>query len=86
MFLQLLLSKNFLSVKKTKDVTWDELRPMVISHLNDYFEKNNEPILKENKIQPNKSSNKKDKLEYLLSAIYKIKNVHSCRRWRSQWF
>ena len=35
-----LLSKNFLSVKKTKDVTWDELKPMVISHLNDYFEKN----------------------------------------------
>ena len=37
----ILLSKNFLSVKKTKDVTWNELKPMVISHLNDYFEKNN---------------------------------------------
>ena len=23
------------------------LKPMVISHINDYFEKNNEPILKE---------------------------------------
>ena len=43
-----LLSKNFLSVKKTEDVTWNELKPMVISHLNDYFEKNDEPILKEN--------------------------------------
>ena len=43
-----LLSKNFLSVKKTDDVTWDELKPMVISHLNHYFEKNDEPILKEN--------------------------------------
>ena len=42
----ILLSKNFLSVKKTKDVTWNELKPMVISHLNDYFEKNKEPILK----------------------------------------
>ena len=30
---------------------------MVISHLNDYFEKNNEPILKDNKIQPNKLNN-----------------------------
>ena len=50
-----LLSKNFLSVKKTKDVTWNELKPMVISHLNDYFEKNNEPILKNNEIQPNNS-------------------------------
>ena len=42
-----LLSEKFLSVKKTKEVTWDELKPMIISHLNDYFEKNNEPILKE---------------------------------------
>ena len=50
----ILLSKNFLSVKKTKDVTWNELKPMVISHLNDYFEKNNEPILKDSQIQLNK--------------------------------
>ena len=42
----ILLSEKFLSVKKTKDVSWNELKPMVISHLNDYFEKNNEPILK----------------------------------------
>ena len=44
-----LLSKNFLSVKKTENISWDELKPMVISHLNHYFEKNNEPILKGNK-------------------------------------
>ena len=43
-----LLSKNFLSVKKTDDVSWNELKPMIISHLNHYFEKNDEPILKEN--------------------------------------
>ena len=43
-----LLSKNFISVKKTDDVTWNELKPMVISHLNHYFEKHDEPILKEN--------------------------------------
>ena len=42
----ILLSEKFLSVKKTKEVSWNELKPMVISHLNDYFEKNNEPILK----------------------------------------
>ena len=35
-----LLSKNFLSVKKTEDVSWNELKPMVISHLNHYFENN----------------------------------------------
>ena len=45
----ILLSEKFLSVKKTKEVSWNELKPMVISHLNDYFEKNKEPILKESK-------------------------------------
>ena len=43
-----LLSKNFLSVKKREDVSWNDLKPMIISHLNHYFETNNEPILKEN--------------------------------------
>ena len=46
----ILLSKNFISVKKNKDVSWDELKPMVISHLNDYFQKSDEPILKEKKL------------------------------------
>jgi Fe-S cluster biogenesis protein NfuA len=41
----ILLSKNFLSVKKTKEASWEELKPMVISHLNDYFQNNKEPIL-----------------------------------------
>ena len=41
-----LLSENFLSVKKTDETSWDELKPIVISHLNDYFQNNNEPILK----------------------------------------
>ena len=45
----ILLSEKFLSVKKTKDVPWSELKPMVISHLNHYFENNSEPILKETK-------------------------------------
>ena len=44
-----LLSKNFISVKKTDEVSWSDLKPMVISHLNHYFENNNEPILKEKK-------------------------------------
>jgi len=53
-----LLSKNFLSVKKTKETSWNELKPMVISHLNDYFEKNDEPILKnENKTANTTNSN-----------------------------
>ena len=45
----ILLSEKFLSVKKTREASWNELKPMVISHLNDYFEKNDEPILRESK-------------------------------------
>ena len=53
----ILLSKNFLSVKKTKEASWEELKPMVISHLNDYFEKNKEPILEDKSIDNNVNSN-----------------------------
>ena len=44
-----LLAKNFISVKKEENVSWDELKPMIISHINHYFEKNSGPILTENK-------------------------------------
>ena len=64
----ILLSKNFLSVKKTKEITWNELKPMVISHLNHYFENNNDPILKDEK------QNKKDEHESD-ETIQKIKEV-----------
>jgi len=42
-----LLADNFLSVKKNKEISWDVLKPTVISHMNDYFEKNDKPILNE---------------------------------------
>ena len=44
-----LLADNFLSVKKNKEISWDVLKPTVISHMNDYFEKNDKPILDEKK-------------------------------------
>ena len=51
-----LISKNFMSVKKDDKTSWDILKPSIISSINDYFEKNNKPmILKENvtpKIKP----------------------------------
>ena len=67
-----LLSKNFLSVKKTKDATWNELKPMVISHLNDYFDKNKEPILSDNKIQP-KKANSGDEIENKIIEVLDTK-------------
>ena len=66
-----LLSKNFLSVKKTDDVTWNELKPMVISHLNHYFEKNDEPILKENL----KSNIIKDQKDETVKKIIDVLNT-----------
>ena len=65
----ILLSKNFLSVKKTKNVTWNVLKPMIISHLNDYFEKNNEPILKDEQIQPNKTNNNNEIAKKIIEVL-----------------
>jgi len=50
----ILLADNFLSVKKTTDVSWDVLKPTVISHINDYFQTHSEPILsKKNDLENN---------------------------------
>jgi NFU1 iron-sulfur cluster scaffold homolog, mitochondrial len=65
----ILLSNNFLSVKKTENISWDELKPMVISHLNDYFEKNNEPILKNSQIQPEKDSNIDETVKKIIEVL-----------------
>ena len=54
-----LLSKNFLSVKKTSEISWNELKPMVISHLNHYFEKNKDSILKK-EIKDSSADNQSD--------------------------
>ena len=64
----ILLSKNFLSVKKTNNTSWDTLKPTVISYLNDYFEKNNKPIL----VSKNENLNHEDKSD---ETIIKIKEV-----------
>ena len=41
----ILLSDNFISVKKTDEVSWDTLKPNIISHINDYFQRSEGPIL-----------------------------------------
>ena len=64
-----LLSKNFLSVKKTEDVSWTELKPMVISHLNDYFEKNEGPILKENNTPDNSIKDDDETVKKIIDVL-----------------
>ena len=67
----ILLSKNFLSVKKSKDISWDELKPMVISHLNHYFEKNSDPILtgKENSNFNNNINSKNETVSKIIEVL-----------------
>ena len=62
----MLISDNFLTVKKEKNVSWDSLKPMIISHLNDYFEKTEDPILTNNKTEKKIDENE---------TISKIKDV-----------
>ncbi len=64
----ILLSKNFLSVKKSKEASWKELKPMVISHLNHYFENNHDPIL-QNKLESEYAQSNSD------DTIKKINDV-----------
>ena len=61
-----LISENFLTVKKEKNVSWDSLKPMIISHLNDYFEKTEDPILINHKMEKKSDDNE---------TILKIKDV-----------
>ena len=64
-----LISKNFMSVKKDNKTSWELLKPSIISSINDYFEKNNKPmILKEN------ATSKKKPLEEN-ETIQQIKDV-----------
>ena len=67
----ILLSKNFLSVKKTREATWEELKPMVISHLNDYFQNNKGPILKDKSL--NEETNNKDETVHKILEVLDTK-------------
>ena len=68
-----LLSEKFLSVKKTDEVTWNELKPMVISHLNDYFEKNKQPILNKNQNALINEDNKDETVSKIIALDTKIR-------------
>ena len=64
-----LLSKNFLSVKKTEAASWNDLKPMVISHLNHYFENNDEPILKNLNKKENNLNNEDDTIRRIIDVL-----------------
>ena len=64
-----LLSKNFLSVKKTEAASWNDLKPMVISHLNHYFENNDEPILKDLNKKEKNLNNDDDTVKRIIDVL-----------------
>jgi len=64
-----LLSDNFLSVKKNKEISWDVLKPTVISHMNDYFEKNDKPILDKKKDTGSKKLNLGDVEDRIMQVL-----------------
>ncbi len=66
----ILISKNFMSVKKDEKTSWDILKPSIISSINDHFEKKKEPIiLKNNSTLNEQDNNEEDEI------IQKIKDV-----------
>tara|TARA_B100000767_G_scaffold260261_1_gene270742 strand:+ start:54 stop:602 length:549 start_codon:yes stop_codon:yes gene_type:complete len=65
----ILLSDNFLSVKKTKEISWDVLKPTVISHINDYFQINDKPILTKKNNKLNKDTKNNDVEERILKVL-----------------
>ena len=65
----ILLSKNFLSVKKTQHVSWNELKPMVISHMNHYFENNTDPILKSDLGEKNNEQAKDETVKKIMDVL-----------------
>jgi Fe-S cluster biogenesis protein NfuA len=64
-----LLAKNFLSVKKEDDTSWDELKPMIISHLNHYFENNNKPILRDENESKKSSLNDDETVKKIIDVL-----------------
>ena len=65
----ILLSEKFLSVKKTKEVSWEVLKPTVISHINDYFQTNDRPILAKKITKQNKDLGNSDVEERILKVL-----------------
>ena len=58
-----------MSVKKTKEISWDVLKPTVISHINDYFQINDKPILTKKNNKLNKDTKNNDVEERILKVL-----------------
>ena len=64
-----LIAKNFISVKKEEKVSWDVLKPSIISSINDHFEKNHKPIILKNSYSSEKKISEENE------TVQQIKDV-----------
>ena len=59
-----------MSVKKDEKTSWDTLKPTIISSINDYFEKNNQPmILKKNSISKKKPLEENETIQQIKDVL-----------------
>ena len=65
----ILLSQNFITVKKDEKVSWDALKPSVISYLNDYFNKNEGPILNQKLNSAENNKNDDDVIKQIKEVL-----------------
>ena len=66
----ILIAENFLSVKKEINADWENIKPTVISSLNDYFYSNQKPILTRQKSE--KTKLKKDNSSDVVKQINEV--------------
>ena len=64
-----LVSDNFISVKKFENANWDSLRPSIISEINDHLEKHKKPIFVKN---IEHSTNPKEEGNLIVEEIKKV--------------
>ena len=64
-----LIATNFISVKKEEKVSWDVLKPSIISSINDHFEKNHKPIILKNSYSSEKKISEENE------TVQQIKDV-----------
>ena len=63
--------EDFITVKKEKDINWEDLKHGIISEINDYYSKGNDIIVKKNLHKADKISNPNESND----TINKIKEV-----------
>ena len=65
----ILVSENFISVKKNDVVNWDSLKPTIISSINDYFEKNEKPVLTQKQEEPIKQEEENNTVKEIKEVL-----------------